>query len=179
MATPLRAVIMLVILIGAPIAWIYLGPLPVEAQQVVGRLIATVKIRLGLASVEVSGQPKKAAPRFDSRIREQNNCVVARTNTAGLMADVKAQLEQLQSMGATEYTLEPWGKGGILYRFCCIMPIGPADDLTTQFEAVDEDPRATVTQVLQEVVSWYANQHGSQPGPIEPRLSFHGASLPR
>lgn len=160
MATSLRATVMLVILVGAPAAWIYLGPLPKEAQRVVTRLISLTKNRLNMVSAVVPAQQRKSAPRFDVPVNPHENFVADKTDTAGLMPDVEPLLGQLQSMGASEYALEPWGMRGNLYRFHCIMPIGQSKDLTTQFEAVNEDPRASVRQVHHEVVSWQQARFG-------------------
>lgn len=159
MANLLRATLMLVILVGGPVAWIYLGPLPVKAQQLVTRLISTTKNRLGMTSGKGLGHPVKVAPRFDY-VTNPNNRVSDKTHLASFMPDVEPLLEQLQCMGASEYALEHWGQQGKLYRFCCTMPIGSSNDLTTQFEGVHEDPRASIQQVLREINTWQQERYG-------------------
>ena len=179
MATTLRATVMLVILVGVPAAWIYLGPLPMEAQQVVTRLITTVKNRLGMVPLAVPGQPKISAPRFDIPVSPEKNFLDSELDTARIMSDVELELEQLRSMGVAEYALESWGRRGNLYRFHCIMPIGPSDNLTTQFEAVNEDPRVSVRKVLHEAVCWQQDRLDIRRGRPQQRISpLHGASLP-
>ncbi|MEO2045705.1 MAG: hypothetical protein ABGX16_03930 [Pirellulales bacterium] len=154
MATRLRALLMLVILVGGPVAWIYLGPLPVGAQQVVIRLISTAKNSLYTTSANSSELPVKAAPRFDvvtnlKKIRVDNEAEIA-----SFMPDIQPLLEQLQGIGVSEYSLEHWGGQGKLYRFCCSMPIGSSNVLTTLFEGVNEDPRVSIRQVLHEIDAW-------------------------
>jgi hypothetical protein len=180
MATTLRATVMLVILVGVPVAWIYLGPLPMEAQQVVNRLITTAKNRLVMVPLAVPGQPRISAPRFDIPVSPGKSFLVGAADTAGIMSDVEPELEQLRSMGVAEYALESWGMRGNLYRFHCIMPIGPSDNLTTQFEAVNEDPRVSVRQVHHEVASWQQDRLDIRRGGPQQRVSpLHGAALPR
>ena len=101
MATTLRSTVMLVILVGVPATWIYLGPLPMEAQQVVTRLITTAKNRLGKASLAVPGQPKISAPRFDIPVSPEKNRLVGEADIAGIMSDVEPELEQF---GAWEWS---------------------------------------------------------------------------
>ncbi len=160
MTTTFRASVMLVIFVGAPAAWIYLGPLPREAQQVVTRLISTATSRLRMAFDTVPVQQRKSAPRFDVPVSPQYNLLADKTASAGLRSDIEPVLEQLRRMGVAEYALEPWGMRGNLYRFRCTMPIGQSDDLTTQFEGVNEDPGVSVRQVLQEVIIWQHNRSG-------------------
>jgi hypothetical protein len=154
MATLLRALLMLVILVGGPVAWIYLGPLPVGAQQVVIRLISTVKNRLYTTLAKSSELPVKAAPRFDVVTNPKKIRVDNEVEIASFMPDIQLLLEQLQGMGASEYALEHWGGQEKLYRFCCAMPIGSSNVLTTLFEGVNEDPRVSIRQVLHEIDVW-------------------------
>jgi len=160
MTTTLRATVMLLILVGVPVAWIYMGPLPLEAQQMVTRLIASGQERLGVVSSAVSGEPRIAAPRFDRPVRSKKEPLVDMGGMANNLADVEQELEQLRNMGVVEYALESWGRHGNLYRFHCSMPLGPSNHVTTQFEAVSENPRVSVRQVVHEVISWHRNRLG-------------------
>ena len=58
-------------------------------------------------------------------------------------------------MGSTKYSLEHWGQKGEFFRFCCAMPlVAQEKQLTRQFEAVAETPRASIEQVVSEVAHW-------------------------
>jgi|GEM_PF-1376898 len=72
MATLFRAVVMLVVLVGLPSAWVYYGPLPPAAMGVVQRTIAAAKQSFGLAAHHSDNtwqdKPSRTAPRFDASL---------------------------------------------------------------------------------------------------------------
>jgi hypothetical protein len=172
MATTFRALVMLAVLVGLPAAWIYYGPLPAEAQRVVDRLVGVAKEALG-------GDKTSPAEKTDSPLAvdvnpPSRNLARAPLNATGqtlvvnpiepppLVAAaaptfaqrVEPLLAQLRHFGVVAYDLEPWGNSGKLYRFHCEMPLGASAQLTQQFEAVAEDPQATVEQVVAQVARW-------------------------
>ena len=177
MAVMFRAVVMLVTLVGLPTAWVYYGPLPQGAQQVVDRFVEVAQDALGwkksLPANTAIGE--KTAPRYDdvlptptarpavSRATFQGNAEpVQLASATGSMPTPPAPITQdnqgemamhlslLKSLGVAQYSLEKWGQG---YRFKCALPIGDNPDFTRQFEAIDADPLATVRQVVGEVTS--------------------------
>lgn len=64
----LRAVVMLVTLVGLPAAWIYYGPLPPGPQRVVDRFVEVARDAFGWKQEPKSSVPETqtAAPRFES-----------------------------------------------------------------------------------------------------------------
>jgi len=81
MATLLRAVVMLIVLVGLPAAWVYYGPLPPAAMSVIQRTLASAQNSLGWQGPSPSNswrdETTRAAPRFDNslgtttRLRQQ------------------------------------------------------------------------------------------------------------
>lgn len=173
MRTAVRAMIMLTVLVGLPSAWVYYGPLPESAQRVVDRFVATAKEALGsnepasyqLADgkdVDYMPASLAAAAPFQqpSPLAASEPPVTDVTPTPMTANPIEPLLERLRELGVVEYALERWGSTGELYRFHCEMPLGPAEGLTQQFEAVAADPRASVEQVVTEVASWHMARGG-------------------
>ena len=174
----LRAVVMIVVLVGLPAAWVYYGPLPRGAQRVVDRVLSVAQSAIGWEQrVEAAGD-LKSAPRFDfsseaapayspgigapaAPLAEVERNPAADPNQA-LSQQAEPLLARLRSLGAAEYTLEKWGNQGQLYRFCCAMPLAQSDDHTRQFEAVAENPLASIEQVVGEVASWQLAHRGGR-----------------
>jgi len=175
MATLVRAVVMLSVLVGLPAAWIYYGPLPPQAQRVVDRFVAAVRDAAGWdeaasrkasSAAEVSYQP--SAPNFapseaNGRVAAGDESKAARPAAAPALIPppaatfaerVEPLLAKLRQLGVAEYALERWGDGGTLYRFHCEMPLGESDEFTQQFEAVAVDPQLSVEQVVAQVSQW-------------------------
>lgn len=175
MAVMLRAVVMLVVLVGLPSAWIYYGPLPAGAQRVVDRLLEMGNTILAGETATELQSPTIAAPKysFDPSVGQLLTAVpvsyeapvalpsqISSEKTPPIVAkdDLQKQLEPhltlLRHFGASEYTLEEWGTGGQLVRFRCAISLDGNDDFTRQFEAVAEDSLTAVRQVVGEVSSW-------------------------
>ena len=162
MAEFCRAIVMLAVLVGLPAVWIYYGPLPESAQQVVDRLVALAREASGMQQSEVAVTPAKvpaikAVQSFSSPERRTEPSAAPITATgppASLETQLEPLLRRLRSLGTTEYTLEPWGFGGQFFRFRCEVPVADDQKMTRQFEAVSESPQASVQQVLGEVKQW-------------------------
>jgi hypothetical protein len=78
------------------------------------------------------------------------------------VADLEPLLEALRGLGAAEYELQHWGSSGRLYRFRCAMALNASDEHTQHFEAVAEDPRMSVAQVLSEATQWRHARRGDR-----------------
>ncbi len=183
MAVMFRAVVMLVTLVGLPTAWVYYGPLPQEAQQVVDRFVEVAQDALGwkksLPANTTSGE--KTAPRYEDVLPTPiERPAVSRATFQGSVAPVKLasateemsipaepiaqdkqgemamHLSLLKSLGVAQYSLEKWGQG---YRFKCAIPLSDNPDFTRQFEAIDTDPLASVRQVVGEVTAMQNARH--------------------
>jgi hypothetical protein len=161
----LRAVVMLLVLVGLPAAWIYYGPLPQGAQQAVDRVLEVVKETIGQQQPVAEPNAQKAAPRYDVTAQTLKNSSPtpslppappqAAPGPVGLAEQVRPVLEKLRSLGSTEYSLEPWGSSGDFFRFRCAMPLVAQDrQFSQQFEAVAATPRASIEQVVSEVARW-------------------------
>lgn len=77
MATAFRAIVMLVVLVGLPAAWVYYGPLPPAAMGVIERTVASAKQSLGWGESPQapawSEASPKTAPRFDATFAQANH----------------------------------------------------------------------------------------------------------
>ena len=165
MALILRAAVMLVVLVGLPSAWVYYGPLPEGAQKFVGRMVEICKEAL---SGEKNKHPRNSgitAPRYENAaesLQSDPHFTTASFQTIAeeplqndtLHDQLEPHLSVLRKMGASQYSLEDWGKDEQLIRFCCAISLGKNQELTRQFEAVAEDSLAAVRQVVGEVSSW-------------------------
>jgi hypothetical protein len=167
-----RALVMLVVLVGLPSAWVYYGPLPAGAQRVASRIVELGQEaltgshrteekygELPVQSFAISAEPV----RFDPET--QRATFQAEHKTAQREPIVEHELEPhlsvLRKMGASEYTLEDWGQGGQLVRFRCSVSMGGGNDFTRQFEAVAGDSLAAVRQVVGEVSAWQNARGGN------------------
>ena len=173
MPVVMRATIMLLILVGLPAAWVYYGPLPPNAQKVADRVIELAQEALGWQT-----QPQTTevitAPRYsnnadsaesvtndmfvDSPVVPASEIAAEKPNPLGntsLSEQVEPLLVKLRGLGAAQYSLEKWGDAGRMYRFCCAMPLAQSKEVTRQFEAISEDPRTSIQQVLAEVSHWH------------------------
>lgn len=189
MATMLRALVMLGVLVGGPAAWIYYGPLPPEAQQTVDRMVGAAKQAIGwdkssasspertdgaaigyqVPAPAWSGGGLTTAPTFThtstTTAPQTTPAVEAPPLTTAQTPTFEERIEplllQLRALGVVEYALERWGDGGSLYRFHCEMPLAASAQLTQQFEAVAGDPQQSVEQVVAQVGEWQiAQQRG-------------------
>jgi hypothetical protein len=170
MGTTLRAVVMLSVLVGLPAAWIYYGPLPAEGQRLVDRFVGVAKEVIGWSKPSAADAKdfgaavtKASATRFSRESSLTNSeaplaPALLPARPATFAEQVEPLLTRLRQLGVVEYALERWGEGGKLYRFRCEMPVG-ASALTQQFEAVADDPQATVEQVVTEISQWQLSQH--------------------
>lgn len=174
MAVLLRAIVMLLVLVGLPAAWVYYGPLPPGPQRMVDQVIEAAKASANWAkgsTVVASDQHDLSTPTapvfnassrtlFDPQVVPAAGSapLVTETNRAAIGETITTQIEPelslLRSMGAEEYVLERWGADQQLFRFRCAISLGGNDELTRQFEAVAADPIATVREVVGEVTSW-------------------------
>ncbi len=166
MAVFLRAIIMLIVLVGLPAAWVYYGPLPPRAQSVVDRVVDVAKGVLGSEQATASDINTVAAPYFDPAVIPSVAIESAETPAVAteaapptpaaptLQEKLSPLLQQLRALGASEYALEKWGNDGQLYRFRCAMPLAQSDQHTQQFEAFHAQPAEAIQQVLAEVGTW-------------------------
>ncbi len=166
MAVLLRAIVMLVVLVGLPAAWVYYGPLPPGAQQAVDRVIEIVKETTGWQQTTGRPEQPKAAPRYQTAIEPAPafmapvaNQPVTISAESTLSERAEPLLEQLRSLGASQYTLEKWGQAGELFRFRCAMPLVKNQQFTQQFEAVANSPLDSIEQVVVEVAHWQTARH--------------------
>jgi hypothetical protein len=178
-----RALVMLVTLVGLPAAWVYYGPLPEGAQRVVDRFVEVAQDALGWkhpATVD-SLEMHKTPARFNEilptppdgpvvsqakyeggrpHVELAGATAIQPTGPAAAPANQQGEMEMhltlLKKLGVAQYALEKWGAG---YRFKCAVPLGDNPDFTQQFEAIDADPLATVRQVVGEVTSWQNARH--------------------
>jgi len=151
---------MLTVLIGLPAVWVYFGPLPPAAQQAVDHFVQSVKETLGQAAPEIAVEQTPVAPKYQA----PHDTVPARPEAEALLADIsrgerskplEPLLKKLRDRGVLEYRLEHWGSGW--YRFRCDMPLSTDVQHARQFEAIAENPLATVQQVVGEVLAWHPN----------------------
>ncbi|NOY41450.1 MAG: hypothetical protein GXP26_06395 [Planctomycetes bacterium] len=166
MAVLLRAIVMLVVLVGLPAAWVYYGPLPPRAQSVVDRVVDVAKSVLGSEQATAPDIRTVATPYFDPAVIpavaiETAETPVFATEVASpttaaptLQEKLSPLLQQLRTLGTTEYALEKWGNDGQLYRFRCAMPLAQSEQHTQQFEAFHAQPDEAIQQVLAEVSTW-------------------------
>jgi hypothetical protein len=176
MTTAMRAGIMLTVLVGLPAAWVYYGPLPPHAQQVVDRVVAAAKEAVEWDELTARREPERIpqhrasaaatatspAPALvaaSSAPSPEAPALIADTAAPRSLVDRVAPLRaQLHEWGVAEYRLDLWGARQELYRFSCEMPLAPGSPATEQFEAVAADPQAAVEQVVAEVRRWKDSQ---------------------
>ena len=168
MSASVRAFIMLAVLVAAPAAWIYYGPLPAEAQEALATLAAEGKRMIGWdvqgeAAVATSWRPApqshaSAASRADvpqAAAQLGSAPTVDVSEQRPPMADqVEPLLAELRHRGVSEYALEHWGSSGEHFRFYCLMPLAGNRNQTRQFEAIANDPQAAIREVLAEASAW-------------------------
>ena len=176
MATAFRALVMLSVLVGLPAAWIYYGPLPPAAQQVVNRLVTVAKEAAGWEPREDKAPTVEEWTLAKSHAAASTAATTGAGEAAGGVAQTEAPplmsselveqksltfaeqmeplLARLRQFGAAGYALERWGVGGNLYRFHCEMPLGSSAEVTQQFEAIAADPQSSVEQVVAEIADW-------------------------
>jgi hypothetical protein len=186
MATMLRALVMLGVLVGGPAAWIYYGPLPPEAQRTVDRLVGAAKQAIGWDqrsathyalndSADIHRQAPApgwnsgvatTAPRFTNAsaaalapVETPPGRLSTPRRTPTFEERIEPLLVRLRELGVMEYALERWGDSGTLYRFHCEMPLAASAVLTQQFEAVADDPQQSVALVVAQVSQWQTAQH--------------------
>jgi hypothetical protein len=86
MATSFRAIVMLLVLVGLPAAWVYYGPLPPEAMGVIQRTVATAKSTLGWQDqappTRWTLDAPKTAPRFDAQVAQAREILQQQTPAA-------------------------------------------------------------------------------------------------
>ena len=183
MAVFLRALVMLVTLVGLPTAWMYYGPLPARAQRVVDRFVEVAQDAVGwkqpptvdsLDARKLRRDSTKCCPHLPTCRRSRTpsfegnqppvhlagatmNLPTPPVSLSGAgEGEMEMHLSLLKKLGVAQYALEKWGAG---YRFKCALPLGDNPDFTQQFEAIDADPLATVRQVVGEVTSWQNARH--------------------
>jgi len=162
MAVLLRAIVMLLVLVGLPAAWVYYGPLPPGAQRAVDRVLEIVKETTGWQQTATQPkEPNSAAPRFQTATQSAP-AFAAPLPSSPLTSPTKSilseraepLLQRLRSLGASQYALEKWGQEGQLFRFRCAMPLAKNKQFTQQFEAVANSPLDSIEQVVVEVAHW-------------------------
>lgn len=80
---------------------------------------------------------------------------------------------RLQTLGATSYHLELWGKGRPLFRFQCQMPVAGSAGLTRQFQTTDQNAVQAMRHVLNQIEVWQQQrQSRSSPNVSIPSVSY-------
>jgi len=155
MAVMMRAMVMLLILVGLPAAWVYYGPLPPRAQRVADRVVELAQDALGWEQPQ-SAEATITAPRYGTEIVEATPLepTIGTAIENREAEQVEPLLVRLRGLGVLEYHLEKWGNSGQMYRFRCAMPLAQSDEVTRQFEAVTDNPKASIEQVVREVSHW-------------------------
>ena len=164
MAVLFRAMVMLLVLVGLPAAWVYYGPLPGGAQRCLNRMmeIGRTALTKGTDSLTAESITAPAYSVVSEPIRyDPQTAPASFTRSTASLAEKSALQEQLEphlsllrKLGASEYTLEDWGENGQLVRFRCDVSVGSNSDLTRHFEAVAANSLAAVQEVVGEVTSW-------------------------
>ncbi|MCH2113410.1 MAG: hypothetical protein MK171_00640 [Pirellulales bacterium] len=173
MAVVLRAMVLLAVLVGLPSAWVYYGPLPAGAQALANRVAEIAKSALLGDTVAVQPDPRLGEAAADQRavaddwqlaqpVRYQPDRTLSKSGIGekrqspktGLREQLEPHLSVLRKLGASEYTLEDWGRDGQLVRFRCAVSMGEGEDFIRQFEVVAADSLVAVRQVVGEVSSW-------------------------
>ncbi len=166
MAVFLRAIVMLLVLVGLPAAWVYYGPLPPQAQGIVDRVVEVAKSSIGWEPSTPPETSPISAPHFDPAVTPAvaiKPVEVPQPVAPTLEAKLSPLLQQLRELGATEYALEKWGNEGQLYRFRCAMPLKQSDQLTQHFEATQAQAAESIQQVLAEVSAWQTARRSHSP----------------
>lgn len=84
-----------------------------------------------------------------------NPTIVDLTSTAIPQEERFRKIEQrLRELGATRYVLETWGISDELYRFRGMVASNDTPHLQRYFNAVDSDPVAAMTRVLEDIEDW-------------------------
>ncbi|MAT71932.1 MAG: hypothetical protein CMJ58_20705 [Planctomycetaceae bacterium] len=181
MGTAVKALIMLAVVVGGPLAYLAHGPLPPRAQQVVDRATDAVRDVLGWETAGAAGDCPEgicpidmppALPLVGSSIAENGIAAAAAApplqSVPGAAADVvdgsalQPLLDQLIAWGVGEYELTRWGSSGMLYRFRCAAPLANDVQHARQFEAVAESPSESVQQVVADIAAWRLARNHSQ-----------------
>ncbi|MCA9235181.1 MAG: hypothetical protein KDA44_06905 [Planctomycetales bacterium] len=183
MGTTFKAVVMLTVVVGGPVAYLYHGPLPPQVRRVVDRVTTVAREMVGEkgdsgetpsdacpGGVCPGGACPIDAPTFAPPIDRPlapPSLVVESSPAAAPTPAVDANslqplLDQLVQLGVGEYELTRWGSAGALYRFRCAAPLAGDLQHAQQFEAVGESPAASIEQVVAEVAAWRLARHDSR-----------------
>jgi hypothetical protein len=73
---------------------------------------------------------------------------------AGVADRLPPLYSRLESLGASDPQLAPWGASGQMYRFCCRASLADSPALARHFEAVAVEPLSAVEQVVMKVEAW-------------------------
>ncbi len=119
MATSFRAIVMLIVLVGLPAAWVYYGPLPPAAMEVIERTVATAKQSFGWDEQAVTVPRRfdtpKTAPRFDASLAQASHALRQQTiveRTAQPLPPVTRD-SQFSLVSATVPALAPVAPGPV------------------------------------------------------------------
>jgi hypothetical protein len=183
MQTIYRAIIMVAVGVVAVKAWHLYGPTNEQVKSTLTQVVETVQSAINsrqtpsanappdprlsappiAAAPQATPPPASAAPAEPPRLLPQATPPAAANiepqNALGAGCDPVPQLlSRLQSLGATNTNLAPWGGNGSLYRFTCRAPLASAPAMTQHFESIAAEPAAAVEQVLAKVEAWRVAQ---------------------
>jgi hypothetical protein len=119
------------------------------------------------SAVDVPNKPEgMEAARFSQSLRAEEVLAIAPQKSAELPASdgrsLTMLLTRLKELGGIEPALEPWGKSGNLYRFCCRAKLADNSHITRHFEAVATERLAAVENVVAKLESWHSERARSQ-----------------
>ncbi len=168
-----RAVVMLLVLVGLPAAWIVYDPLPEGAKREIARLAKSAVEATGWLEEEQPEMDPKTPPAFEPPLFEPQAPPALEVQPASFSApppaapassgeeqialELEPHLRLLRSLGVSEYALRPWGAEGRLFRFSCAVPAGL---MSREFDAVAPTAGEAVREVVGEVTSWQNARSG-------------------
>lgn len=166
-----RTVIMLGTLAVAMMAWQVYGPPPEKLAPILDRAFQLANESLG--SEPLAPEPSDMSPPRMEEVYEPSTGPLPPATPLRVDSEVapasfinppsetpsanpEALLARLRSLGAVDAELKPWGATGQTYR-CQCRAANPANPtLERHFDAISNDPRGAVEQVLVELERWQA-----------------------
>jgi hypothetical protein len=171
-----RAVVMVAVGVVGVKAWQLYGPTSEQVKSTLTQVVETVQSTINsrqpppvntpadprlasppiAATATIDPPPAPSAPTEPPRLLPQST-PLGTANIEPEVAPITAPdpvpqlLSRLESLGATNTNLSPWGSNGNLYRFTCRAPLANAPTMTQHFESIAAEPAAAVEQVLAKV----------------------------
>jgi hypothetical protein len=182
----LRLCIMLGVLVVGGMAYHLYGPPVGEASALLDRMVTTAREfmasnstasqspaaipappRTAMALAEL--RPLSPGPTYDPMVSATSSMAplaalpvqlapMRGKNMAehALSPALEALMRQLQSLGAEQFHLAPWGSDGAMHRFECSAPLPGASGFVRHFDAIESDAQLAVSRVLRDVQQWRA-----------------------